>query len=303
MPRSGLLDCYDIDDMRARMIASDSSTGLSYGTVYQNVGIQEMQLEVVMTESESYGDGRVLDHFSRAKMVNGSFKNAWLTHDFLAAVLAGQTKTSGSSPNEKRETAFGSVNLPFFELDFQCKYVGPVGSLAGDAHEIVHKCKMTKWTLGKKSESRQEISGEFKGIPLIYLEAGWNFPRCFTLVENETAAVQTAGAADTTAPTISSFTPLAAATSVAVGTSLTWTFSEALDPTTVNEEHFLLATAAGVYVPLASVSLNAAGTIVTAVPSSNLSGATQYRWTVTRGVRDRAGNRLVTNNTNTFTTA
>jgi hypothetical protein len=302
MPRSGLLDCYDIDDMKARMITTDTSASLVYGQILKNVGIQEMSLEVVMTESESYGDGQVLDQFSRAKLVQGSFKNAWVTHDFLAAVLAGQSRQSGSSPNEKLETAFGSVNLPFFELDFQCKYVGPIGSLAGDAHEIIHKCKMTKWSLGKKSESRQEISGEFKGIPLINKEAGWNFPRCFTLVENETASILTPGAADVTAPTISSFTPTAAQASVPVASSLTWTFSEALDPTSVNEEHFLLATAAGVYVTFASISLNAAGTVVTAVPASNLTASTQHRWTVTRGVRDRAGNRLAAAQTNTFTT-
>lgn len=302
MPRSGLIDCYDIDDMKARLITTDTSASLVYGQILKNVGIQEMNLEVVMTESESYGDGQVLDQFARAKLVQGSFKNAWVTHDFLAAVLAGQSRQSGSSPNEKLETAFGSVNLPFFELDFQCKYVGPIGSLAGDAHEIIHKCKMTKWSLGKKSESRQEISGEFKGIPLINKEAGWNFPRCFTLVENETASVLTPGAADVTAPTISSFTPTAAATTVPVANPLTWTFSEALDPTSVSEEHFLLATSAGVYVTFSSVTLNAAGTVVTAVPSSNLTATTGYRWTVTRGVRDKAGNRLAASNTNTFTT-
>lgn len=303
MPRQGLLDCYDIDSLFSRMITTDTAASLVYGSIYQNFGIQEMQIEAVMTESESYGDGRVLDQFSRLKMVNFSCKNAWVTHAWLQAVLAGQTRTSGSSPNEKMETAFGSVNLPFFELDFQCKYTGPLGALAGDAHAIIHKGKLTKWTLGQKSESRQEVSFEGKGICLFNQESGWNFPRCFTLVENETASTLTAGAADTTAPTISSFTPLAAATSVPVGSALTWTFSEALDPTTVNEEHFVLATAAGVYVTFSSVTLNAAGTIVTAVPSSNLSAATQYRWTVTRGVRDRAGNRLAANNTNTFTTA
>lgn len=303
MPRQGLLDCYDIDSLFSRMITTDNASSLAYGSIYQNFGIQEMSVEAVMTESESYGDGKVLDQFSRLKMVNFSCKNAWVTHAWLQAVLAGQSKTSGSSPNEKLETAFGSVNLPFFELDFQCKYTGPVGALAGDAHMIVHKGKLTKWSLGQKSESRQEVSFEGKGICLINQESGWNFPRCFTLVENETASTLTAGAPDTTAPTISSFTPTAAASSVPVGNPLTWTFSEALDPTTVNEEHFILATAAGVYVTFSSVTLNAAGTIVTAVPTSNLSAATGYKWTVTRGVRDKAGNRLASVQTNTFTTA
>jgi hypothetical protein len=197
MPRQGLLDCYDIDSLFSRMITTDSASSLVYGSIYQNFGIQEMSLEAVMTESESYGDGQVLDQFSRLKMVNFSCKNAWVTHAWLQAVLAGQTRTSGSSPNEKLETGFGSVNLPFFELDFQCKYTGPVGALAGDAHAIIHKGKLTKWSLGQKSESRQEVSFEGKGICLLNLESGWNFRRCFTLVENETASTLNAGAADT----------------------------------------------------------------------------------------------------------
>lgn len=303
MPRAGLLDCFDIDSMISRMITSDTAAGTTYGSIFRNYGINEMQIEGQFIESPSYGDAGVLDYFSRLKMVNFSFKNQWVTFDWLTAVLAGQNKTSGSSPNEQRIAGFGSVNTPPFELDFQCKYAGPNASLTGDAHIILHKCRLNKWTLGMKAENRQEISGEGVGVPLLYLDPSWNFPRCFSIVENETAAMQTPGAADTTAPTISAFTPTAAQTSVPVGTSLTWTFSEALDRTTVNEEHFLLATAAGVYVPLASVTLNAAGTVVTAVPASNLSAATQYKWTVTRGVRDLAGNRLAAVNTNTFTTA
>lgn len=303
MPRAGLLDCFDIDSMISRMISSNTSSGVTYGNIYRNFGLSEMQIEGQFTESPSYGDATTLDYFARLKMINFSFKNQWVTFDWLTAVLAGQSMSSGSSPNEQRVIGFGAVNTPSFELDFQTKYIGPNGSLTGDAHVIAHCCRLNKWTLGMKSESRQEISGEGVGIPLLYQEPGWNFPRCFSIVENETAAMQAVGSADLTAPTISSFTPTAAASSVATNTTLTWTFSEALDPTSVNEGNFILATSAGVYVTFSSITLNAAGTVVTATPSSALVGSTAYKWTVTRGVRDRAGNRLAAINTNTFTTA
>lgn len=303
MPRTGIIDCFDIDGCRVRMGVTDTPASLAYGQVLDAPGIMEMSLEPEMLSSQSYGNARVLDHFARLKQVVGTVAQAHLSHELFAKIFAGHSTSSGSSPNEQLVTGFGPSNIPWFELDFFCKYAGPFASLAGDAHVIIHKARVSKLTYAKKMESRHEVGFEFVGIPLFHQEAGWPFPRCFSFVENETHTAPAVSAADNTPPTLDNSTPANEATSVAVGASIVLTFSEALDPVTVNEGNFILATAAGVIVPINTPSLNSAGTVVTVKSTSNLSASTEYRWTVTRGVRDRAGNRLAANQTGTFTTA
>lgn len=111
------------------------------------------------------------------------------------------------------------------------------------------------------------------------------------------------GTADTTPPTVSSVVPAANATAVAVGTTVVWTFSEALQLTSVTTGNFLVVadvSGAGI---AGSLSLNAARTIVTFTPNSALSAATAYRAIVTTGVKDLAGNSIANSSTTKFTTA
>jgi len=303
MARLGLIDCFDIDNLRLKIGVTDSAAALSFGAVYDAPGIQEMSLEPAMTESESYGSAHVLDFFARIKRVNGSVKQAILSHEQFAVLFGGQMSQDGTSPNEVLTTSFGSVNVPWFEMEFQCLYAGPQASLTGSAHVIIHKARVSKLTYAKKMEGRHEVGFEFVGFPLTYQEPGWNFKRCFSFQEKETAAIAAAAAADTTPPTLSSHVPAAAATGVAVGASIAFTFSEALDPVHCSADNFVLMTSAGVNVPINTPVLSVGNTVVTITPTSAMGASTAHRWTVTRGVRDVAGNRLAANQTNTFTTA
>lgn len=111
------------------------------------------------------------------------------------------------------------------------------------------------------------------------------------------------GAVDATAPTILGVVPTANATAVAVGTTVTWTFSEALALSTLTTEHFaLIADVAGTNVT-GTLSVNAGRTVVTFTPGSNLAAATAYRAIVTSGVKDVYGNKLAATSVTKFTTA
>lgn len=106
----------------------------------------------------------------------------------------------------------------------------------------------------------------------------------------------TGGGTDSTAPTVTLVNPANLATNVAVNSSVNATFSEAMDPLSLNTASFSVAGVTGL------VSYNAASKIATFSPSSNLAANTLYTATVSTSVKDLAGNTLANNKVWSFTT-
>lgn len=102
---------------------------------------------------------------------------------------------------------------------------------------------------------------------------------------------------DTVAPTVTMVNPADLATNVPVTTSVSATFSEAMDALTMNTANFQVAGVTGL------VTFDTASKTVTFKPSANLADNTTYTATVSTGVKDIAGNPLVTNKVWRFTTA
>ena len=100
---------------------------------------------------------------------------------------------------------------------------------------------------------------------------------------------------DTSPPTVGSVDPANYATNVARKTSVTATFSEAMDPKTLTASTVTL-TKYGSTTPIsATVSYDEASKKVTLDPSSNLEASTWYVATIkggTNGAKDPAGNAL-----------
>jgi hypothetical protein len=122
--------------------------------------------------------------------------------------------------------------------------------------------------------------------------------------EDETPASYT-WRVDTTAPTVGSVTPSNSATGVSRTTTVTASFSEAMDPTTLTASTFKL-TKQGSTTPIAAaVSYDATTNKVTLKPSSPLAANTKYTATVkggTSGAKDQAGNPLASDKVWSFTT-
>jgi tetrahydromethanopterin S-methyltransferase subunit B len=106
---------------------------------------------------------------------------------------------------------------------------------------------------------------------------------------------------DTTRPTVSSTAPGNAATGVAVNQSISATFSEAMNPTTINTADFTVA-GPGATPVTGTVAYDVNSKIATFTPSSNLAQGTLYTATITTGVQDLAGNALASNFAWSFTT-
>jgi hypothetical protein len=112
---------------------------------------------------------------------------------------------------------------------------------------------------------------------------------------------------DTTPPTVSSTSPANGTTGVATTTSVSATFSEAVDAATVGTSTFELRNAANTLVS-SSVSYDAASRTATLTPSASLAASTTYTATLKGGstdprIKDLAGNALATSPTWSFTTA
>ncbi len=107
---------------------------------------------------------------------------------------------------------------------------------------------------------------------------------------------------DIVPPTVTSVAPANAATSVSLNTSVTATFSEALNASTVSGTTFQLRDAAS---NLVNGTVSSSSNQITLVPAVPLAASTTYTATITggaSGVKDLAGNVLASNYTWTFTT-
>lgn len=108
----------------------------------------------------------------------------------------------------------------------------------------------------------------------------------------------TVGPPDTTPPTVSFTSPSHNATGVALTETITATFSEAMDPSTLSAATFMVYFG-GNYLT-GTVKYN--GSTVTFTPSGSMMYNTTYTATITTGAKDLTGNALVSDSTWTFTT-
>jgi len=110
---------------------------------------------------------------------------------------------------------------------------------------------------------------------------------------------------DTTPPTISNISPSSGATTVNRNANVTATFSEVVDPATVNANTFALVNAATGAAVSATLSISSNGRTVTLDPVATLSSLTQFTARVvggTAGIKDLAGNPLAADRVWSFTT-
>ncbi len=122
---------------------------------------------------------------------------------------------------------------------------------------------------------------------------------------NQVWTFTTGAAGDTTPPTVTALSPLAGAVGICLGKAASATFSEPLDPATVNASSFTV-TDAGVAVA-GTVSYDATTQVATFVPTAAAGFTASKTYTATivagaSGVKDLAGNALAVSKVWTFST-
>jgi hypothetical protein len=109
-------------------------------------------------------------------------------------------------------------------------------------------------------------------------------------------------AADTTAPTVTSTSPISGASGVIQAATVNASFSEPIDPASLTTTTFSLRNSGGAVVP-STVSYIAATQSARLTPISPLAASTTYTATLTTGIEDLSGNNLAANYSWSFTTA
>jgi hypothetical protein len=128
------------------------------------------------------------------------------------------------------------------------------------------------------------------------------------LASNATGTFTTATAApDSTPPTVNAVSPGNSATGVSTGTAIKVTFSEAMDPASINSNSIELRNSANTLLA-ATVAYDATTRSATVDPTASLANGTTYTVRVKGGstdprVKDAAGNALASTFTASFTTA
>jgi hypothetical protein len=117
------------------------------------------------------------------------------------------------------------------------------------------------------------------------------------LAANYSWTFTTGQAADTTPPSVSSIDP-SNQSSVATNSTVTVTFSEAVNPATVNANTFIVS--AGANNILGTISVN--GTSAEFTPAAPLFGDTTYTVTLTTAIKDLTGNSLSSQYSSSFST-
>jgi hypothetical protein len=128
-----------------------------------------------------------------------------------------------------------------------------------------------------------------------------SFPDQSYLASNYWVDVVFVNAADVTPPTVAALAPVDGATNAPIGTRVTATFSEPLDPATVTAAHFTLVDATMTPVS-ATVTWVAASRTARLTPAAPLAFSTVYTARVTTGMTDLAGNPLAADQVWSFTT-
>ncbi|MCE5297277.1 MAG: Ig-like domain-containing protein [Euryarchaeota archaeon] len=118
------------------------------------------------------------------------------------------------------------------------------------------------------------------------------------LASNYTWSFTTGVTPDTIAPTVISVDPTNGATSIALNSAISATFSEAMNPLKITTTTFTLKQGAMAVAGTVTYS----GVIAVFTPTSALSASTVYTATITTGAKDLAGNAFASNYTCIFTT-
>lgn len=121
------------------------------------------------------------------------------------------------------------------------------------------------------------------------------------LAANSTSSFRTIR--DTTPPTVLSTSPATGSPPVPVNSTVTITFSEPMDPATINGSTVSVRTTTGGTSVAGVVSYNVSTRSAIFTPSAALAANTSYTVTVTTGARDISNNQLAGNFTFSFTTA
>ena len=279
-------------------ITSSGTTENAEGTFSFFLGTGFHQVSAGHEAVDPYGSGKILTRTATGQPINLT-ANSVQQVSLSLPPLAEPPKVTGSSPNQGATdiSVSSSVSITFSK-PMAPLVTGPAFSISPDtAGERSWSGDFTVLTftpdsdLAENTAYRVIVSTEAKeeadGIPL---------QRKFTL------DFTTGSAPDKVAPSVSSTVPADLSGNVSVGTSITVTFSEAMNTASAQDALIVLPPPGGATKLLGFYTWSGDNSVMTFVPDQSLSYSQTYTATVAASATDTSGNRMAADFTFSFQT-
>ena len=174
---------HGLDYAAVKTVTADSSSALTFGTLYELQNMQELALTPKVNMQELRAKGEIISVYSRLESIPFTFTNATMGMDVLAVLTGADAPTAGgTTPNQTQTLNIETAGLlPYFKFEGKINYVESPGGDVGDVHIILWKCKLTDWKFSLTQDGFASVSGG--GTALATVNTGY----VMSLVANETA--------------------------------------------------------------------------------------------------------------------
>lgn len=266
----------------------------SYGSTFLVPYPQKFSTSENQSVKELPGADVIADKSTTIKSMQITMGWARIKLSQLSDLLGGTFTTTGSTPNQYHKLVRKTTDNPgYFRIIMRASYIGSEFP-NGDYQLKIYKAKL----VGSPKIDYQTEEYATVEIELEAFEDGsGNF---YEMQINETGAALTE-TSDTTPPTISSISPADGATGVSTGTTITITFSEAVQKNAAAFAIQDVTTVASITDKTFTVDWSA-NPVVVLTPTSALTSSKTYNVRVSTDLRDVAGNALATAANNQFST-
>jgi len=243
--------------------------------------------------------------FDSKLAVTGDIANGATISFYVGGSLAVETYTFSAGAVTELNLTVTDITAPSVTIvaltpdpttDDTPTFTGTATDSLSSISSVEYKVDTGSWTAATASDGAFDGVSEGYTFTTATLDDGAHtvYVRATDAATNTTAEADYASDAftvDATAPTVSSKSPAADATDVAVATSVSVTFSETMDESTVTASSFTLVVAARRSVS-GTVSYNSGTNTATFTPGANLAGNTTYTATLGAAITDTVGNPL-----------
>ncbi len=291
----------NVDKLYFAIQTQDDTQGLVYQTPEYIPGVQQIDAKVKVNTDKNYAEGIIWEQENTTDEITIEMDLAELSSAQYAKFLGHTVSANGgvyASANDK---------APYIAILFQA-----TKGNGKKAFRVFYKGKLTepsenaKAREGKTDYQNHKVEASFQtcrnnGMWVYKIDE--DDPNTPAGIANTFFTNVIVPTADTTIPTLTSTTPANNATTVAVSTTFSWLFSEAIAPSCVTADHFIVAKDTDGSLVAGTLSQSADKLTVIFTPSANLTAATAYRAICTSDVIDLAGNKLAATQIKKFTTA
>ena len=286
----------NIDKLYLATVIQDDLLGLVFATPEYIPGVRQLDAKAKTNSDKLYAEGVIWEQETTLEEIAIDFDLAELSNAQYAKYLGHNVAALGGVYNTVSDRA------PYVAVLFQA-----TKGNSKKAFRVYYKGKLTepdegaKGKEGKTDFQTHKVSATFQALKnnsMGFYKVDEDDVNCPANIADTFFTNVYVPTSDITVPTVTSV-PLAAAVGVAATANIVFTFSIAVQPSTINDGNVFLTKTDGTLIA-AALSIDATNKIVTLDPTVNMAAGT-YIAVCTKDVKSLAGIPLVANKVVNFT--